>query len=733
MEYGKVKRKVKRIGIFSIVFTCLILIIAMVGNTGVVRAEEEKVVEYGERSVRLRPEFESVTYLIDEFVLHAQQFDEVGRWDTEGEVIQSHLNLTSGKTASVDGTDEDVNINHTEGARYGMRYTGEFETGDELLNISGDGGYISVETSDGDGNITVYYGDSSELLTDEGVGEEDYLRIVVSVGDGEFSVGVYDDAYTELDSEEELTTDLTSEDVDYVELGEVGDYVKYSHFYVSSDTADMNGISDPNGMDEDMWSPDEGFDERMNINYDDANVVANTTSDVMWDSARIDDTNISDIGETNGLMHGSQAIDYSIQTGDDYGEFGERASHFQGWDNIRDTIESNLVEHIAEAEGVVPERVALVDYILEDMNLVSRFEEGYIEEVQHAYAESVLRNVDERDWYMVFPETLEYLGEEDYEDAWLEPGEVKNDGLLIMTVDEMVETTCLERRMINGVMRYGTESQLDRLEDFFTQTTYSINGVGVDSGIVEGHEYIPDWANPTERQFWIGGIAEEAYGIAQDGVDFNLLPDYSDEIPTMEDFADTIERFALDPQEDLQPLIDNQQEFMHDVLHDTRDMALSSMEIYGESVEDIRAMHETTVSEFRGMFDDSINQMTQVNMEMANMFEGTVSDLSDNMLLQQEQDNEMMMSMMRMHESTLEEFGDISDDIVNAFDYDLENELVNPKPADGGFSVQHTNPIVTITVIIIVVMVVLIAVGMAVMWKNQNEDKQGGSKRTDRR
>lgn len=757
----RIKRKIRRIGIFSVIFACVILILAMVGNTGVVRAEDEKVVEYGERSIRLIPEFESVTYLVDEYVLHGQRFDEVGEWDIpDGAMLQSHLNLTeSGQVASVEDSD-DVYLNHSESARYGIRFDGNLSEGDQIIEISAGAGDITVEKVVDDYEVN---GVSFGFDLDDY--EDDYVRLLISVSDGEFSAGIYDDSYNEEATVEDEAFDGDVEDVDEVQLGGLngGEYITYSHFYASTLSQDISGMTDPNGMDEDMWRPEDSFDERMEIDYDDADVVADSSSEIMHESYRIKEENLTDFEEASPAMSGSNVIDYAVQTEDGTGEFGERGAYFQGWNNVRNTVESNLHEHIAEVEGTSADRIVIVDYLLSGLNLASQFDGDFREEVREAYAESVLKNADEQDFYLIFPEYLKEMDEadddfyhpaEDYTGEWWEWS--------AYTVDELIEETDLERMEIDGRMRYGTEEKLMAIEEGLTQHRTNIAGIGQSLDVSGSVDIDEDWSYISgNREFNVitagvalGAIALGTYGVTQTSSSAERITDSMlDTVPDVDDwtemteaqaeiFQDIIDEMAIDPA-DVDEMLSGQQEFMEGVMTDVTDLAFGSMEIFGESIEDISDMHETTLTEVSSMFDMTTKQFTEMNAQMANMFDGTVTELSDRMELQQEYAREMQMDMVSMHEATLNQFGEISENIINAMDYgDLGNiedyeddeleQLVNPKPGEGGLSVQHSNPIITIAVIVIVIIVVFIAVGMVILW-NKDDSQEGGSRKSTQR
>jgi len=716
-KMDKAKRKNRsRKGLFiSVLFAVAILLFGATMQSGIVQAEEEVVREHGDKSARLIPSFESVTYVVGERVLHAQQWDELGDWELDDTtqndaIIQSHVNLTS-TSESAEVSSDDVTLGTSSSLRFETRLTGNqtddswgssgrllsLETEDHDIWFEYDGSDLELKYEDEDGN------EQTETLGSYDDEHEDgYIRLSVILDEDKFEAYVMDDSYNTIDSHDSEDFGGEHDGVETVRLeGVDGDgTVSHSHFYVCvhGEGQASSGIGGRE-TDADSWRPEGKHERRIDVNMEDANVIGDSTSDYVWDSHGVDRDNVSDIEDSGGAFHSTDAIHYAIQTGDDEGELGSQNAYWQGWDNTRVAVENALIKHIAEVEDTNVNNVAIIDYLMDDFRLASRFEEDMADEVRGAFADALLNTAEERGWSIITEET---------------------DGF--ETVDELLMRDDFAKMEIGGHTRYGHPDMLQEWEESLTVHQYSLNGMrfGGDS-----EELWIGWDSPRRVAGSVAGsVASGEFGVSLiDTPDFPEMPDIEAILesanPDWGEIGEIIDDVSIGADE-LESMTEGLTEGYSDIMTDVREMTVGQTQLFGEQISGIQESYERSMTEMTDSFDSSLEALTSVNMEMANMLEGSLGGLQDSLHYQQQLSGEMQTNMMEMQRMFMEDYSEMAEHMFNFMSMDLENELLNPKPAEGGLSVMNTNAFVIVTVIVVVLIVVLIAVGVAYMWNNNN-------------
>lgn len=501
------------------------------------------------------------------------------------------------------------------------------------------------------------------------------MKLIIE-SEGVIDATLMHDNYTvisELDISDENWTGTTDvfEEFTIRESGDVVAEVYYA--YVSQEGMPMNEIyefDDNATVDSEEWMPVDEESHRTEINMDDIPFVGQSGDDEIMDTFGIDRDELS---ATDSVLryNSTESMHYLAQTPeDDEGVFNDRSSYWQGWTDLQQTIEDNVLSHLAEKHNVNERQITIIDYYIEDLQVVTQYQQDMREEIRNAYADAFLQVAEEEGWDVYF-ESLD----DDDDDGW-------------RTVDDLMARDDFTRMEIQGNIRYGEPETLERWSNSFTRYEYSINGVSFGDNEL-------DWYRPWED--------DERSDMIEDIIDGDF------EVDMGETVDDVTEPFS-------------------DVAEEMKEMTASMFSVVQSSVDDVAERFERTWTDIEGRYED-MNVFDAQHLQASNL--GLASAIEGSMMtdLVEWIEDEFAMAM-----SIDEAFENLQVDGERVFDWMRTNDDETfGKVASQPLTVGTANPTITITTIVIVVFVAILVVAGAITWSMKDDSRSPPQNETVRR
>lgn len=711
---GKIPRRRKRTTLLATltILATLLLLIATLGQSGVVKAEEEVVQEHGEMSAQLRPEFDDVSYVIDQEVKYKQPWIDRENWEFEDELNKTVTDGTLEMGALI--TDEsldkswnhwvkvsssDENINTTEDSMYyEFRVKAEDNYDEATLGILSDGetdGDMSARlslctyakghmfkysnSSDNVGQGNLHEVDNFGFDGDE-VDNNEYYRMGMEISDGEITASVYYDNYTEIDSVSVSDYEFTQEDVEALVLTQdssphdstYGNKAWVDYVYVSEEGSAPDAQYTPEDSEfstQDRWNPKDAEDRRLELDEDKQAFKGRTATEEANAAIGLNESEITSPEDVQ-YFNGTEAVHFSAQT-EEVNRTYEHNTYWQGWSNLEDTIETNLMEFITEEHGVDKSRVEIIDYYVDDITVEQEYEDDMQDEIRKAYADALLNKAEEEDWELRGDFT---------DDEW------ETVDSLIMQMDNFAKME------IQGHTRYGHPELLQRWKDSYTVTQYSV--MGAETG-----------PNPMQNAFSLSESWEKFWDPITPS-----LAEGSFEINTELELGDITEHWA-------------------DVMGEMKEMSVGQTALYEESVSDLADTYAGSVDDvssyWAGQSENILKSFSATNAQLASVLDGQSEQLSDALEFSQAGSHELGMSLVNLQENIF----DREEKLFEFFAQDADGEEFG-RPGSTPLSLQTTNSYDIMTIIIIVVVITFIAIGVSYTWNNYK--KRPGTVKTRR-
>lgn len=671
-------RKISRnIGTMKLLAICsmiviAILVISTMAMSGVVKAEEEIVEEHGDMTAQLRPDFSELTYVVDQDVQFKEPFLEEGDWSgiPDGNLTDGYLRIGNGDKATLSSEDADINMTGDGSLYYEFRmavFEDATEKADFVLRDSGGDRLISIRIQSGSSTLVYADGDSSDYSDPTAIEGFDDLGERLRVGieadtDGNLEYSVYNDNYTLKDSKEYTNFTGNIDEIDEIELLEddKNGYVNYYSLYILNDGSANTGQSEPDSEDSD-YAPDATYDRRQEFDLG---------ADEFKGQSGDDDINtaigLSDPAEFEGsrYLHDNTALKYSAVTPEnaENGEVYEKTSHFMGWTDLQDTIDTELLEHIAAEEEVSRDMVNIIDYSLDDLIVEMDYNQDIQEQIQSSWADTILEKAEEEGW------------------------ELKIDGVTddYVTVENLIDTTSLQKKVIDGRAYYG--------EGLVQNTKFSMAGMS-SSSVSPITAYYP-FEEP-------GPVKSAIMGQSMFD-DLNPFNDYTDDI---KDAAEWTIDFTKEKSKS------SIQDNFESMFKDMRDRTYGAFGFGTETIGDIQEQMEdniisdqvTKATEIPGEFIQLTNSMIGAGLQTVNHTMTDFLDYSGNIT------NGLGMSLKNM-----------GDYMAQSGLLGAAGLLANGIATSNPFSLWSGNPFqrVIFYTVIVVIAVFLIAM-VAIVWKSK--------------
>ena len=673
-------------------FLAVILMIGMVGNTGVVQAEEEYVTEAGDQTAELRPEFSDVSYVIDDNILFKERFDDTFHedWATPGDDWNVENSSAFLENESISIEEDDVTLSSDEPLYFETRL--KVQTGvDFTITLSDGTNDVQLEIDDATDNaygLDGTYG-SEDIEIDE------WTRIGLELDSEEQTATAtfMHNNYTTIEKIEDDTWDtINTEDIEQLTIEEAADVESRVFYAYISEEGSPHSFDETTEVDsaEERWRPDSKDSMRAEISREEQPYVGGSGQNTTMEALGADTDELADM-ENQRLFDGNDSREFVFQTPENPEmEYDDRAIYYQGWSNTRRTIENNLRYHIAELHDVDYRRVELVDYYIEDMHAASQYETDVRDGIREAYADAIFQKAEEEEWE-IWSETLD---DED-DDGW-------------RTVDELLMRDDFTKMEIQGHMRYGHPERLESWKEMYTIHTSNLRMIaGGGSLSTSPADIIEDaelrWYDP---RTWFDGDVNAVKTDVSEG-SFQVNTDV--EVPDMG------EHFA-------------------DIGDSMRDMSVSQWGIHQETVDGMSEHWQEALggvsSDYADITELQAKSFEATNSRLASLLEGTTDDLADALSFSQEGQHELASSLTEMQAQFTDEYTDMTENIFEFMSYDDQDSTFG-KASTEPLTMSTANPTVTVTMIIIIVIVVLIVATVGTMWKKNNQT--GGGGKTTRR
>jgi len=699
---GKCGRVVGFVKIISLCLCCL-LVLSMMAQAGVVKAETEVIEEHGGLEVELRPEFSDATYLVDENVLHIERFHDAENVDIgAGEIDDGkYYHGTPGSTnnpAEITTTDGTINSGGQTFDEITIGWKSLMESSESstsrVLGYITDTSELWVEYSEGtyppqlnvDGTVETFSFPSSY---DTNVAYR-YTLTINEGGDIEFVT--YDRTNEEIDTmyiENSVVSSATGENI--LVGGEYAWQGYTDYIFVTEGSAPTNRMYTPTIGDfqvSDSWKPNYDDDTSTNIDYDEMVYVGESGDGVVED--------ISYIGELDNTTNidsfsGRHSIHYLAQTPEVYDERFTSDSYFQGWNNLDSEIVGNLMRFGARLTDSSPQDVTVVDYYIDDLVLEAQYSEDKREEIREAYADAFLAVAEENEWVIQFASLAD---EED--DGWRRPHEYEDGGWF--TVEELLVRDDFDVVEIQGNKRYGNPEDLRIWKESFNHVEFSLNGNR------ESGEFDP--------VMFLGDGSTERGTMKEDIIDGQFNVDTNDTVSDMTDVY-------------------------RDITSRMKEMSVSHFSIYEGTVADVANYWNSIVG--AGYYDSDryvveTKHFQSTNLALSSVLHQQTENHTYSLANQSHQLDEhyrMRYSLSEMQDSYEIDYGERVEAVFSFMALDEDREtygIANRVPLSVGSSTAST--LISTTVIIIIIVGVMV-VGTLIWARNKNLDE--GRKNTTNR
>lgn len=685
-----------------------ILLLSVMAQTGIVKAEVNVVDEYGGLQVELRPEFESVSYLVEDEPEHIERFHGELELDLgSGELKDGkyhHSSSQFGDNPTVINSEYatlDTDMQPFDEITFGWMSVMEEPSDDDSMMY----GYITdtvdvwVQYSDGtyppELNIN---GDVQEFDDpyDYEIGER--YRYTLSVdSDGDIEFTTYDYTNEKLDDMHISDTDVSSEQGKEFHIASDNAWRGHTnHFYSLRGSQSFHRIYTPIETDfevSDVWKPNYRDDTDTRIDYDEMLHVGETGQSHVYNISNVNEEILSDTQNIQ-TFDSVDSMEFMAQTPEkNYESYFDSESYFQGWNNLESEIMRNLEQYVVRiSDGESVDDVNIVDYYIEDLIIEPKYSGGYREKVREAYADAFLSTAEEHEWSL----WLKSLQSEN-DTGWRNHTEYGDSGWF--TVKELLDMNHLSVKEIQGNSRYGCSDRLREWSDSFTYQTFSFD--------VHGYEL-------EEREhFVLSSDSGERDEIKQDIIDGNFGVDVGDEIDDI-----TVK--------------------YQEIMEKMKDMEVSHFSIYQGTVADVAMYWDSMFG--TGEYDSdrylSESQHYQsTNLALSNILTAgvnetvTMSNYTDGI----DEDFRMRISLSEMQQSFKEEFEERDDYIFRFMSLDDDRDtygVANGVPLTVGTSEASRSMTV---IIVVVILVGVMVVGSAMLYNKQNQNDRSGNNAKERK
>lgn len=710
-------------GIFSVLCTAIILI-SVLGMSGVVKAEEEVVEQSGGMLAQLYPDVRDLTYTTAE-VEYLNRFDsETSDMDLgDNSMIEdSKLKVRESRTNI---EPDDGSLNDTEMMTYNTRFKVDEQSSESagFFRISNDGhAYETARVQLQNGyRLIIIYGNSTTTRNtvrlhdfNENNTFGKWFRMSVTLGDGTIDAGLYYDNGT-LDNS--ISIDDWYYSVETMNMLSFGwsatktadfDYVYTTTEDVPTDTSSIVNYkpitSDFERMD--IWNPEHKESADTEIDYRNMYYKGNTGLESTQDALSID---VSDLSTTTNVqeINSQDALEYMMQTPENYSDDDtpstyDGTSHWMSWNNLEEEIEGNFLKFIKRMHNLEDtDDIEIIDYYIDDLRVVSKYQEDIREQIREAYADSLLSVAEENEWKiwsrslanesvqdnMMSPfedfEDTDWYNEK-MDDGWRKHDEYGDSGWF--TVGELVESDMLSSVKINGNKRYAEPSGAEMWKDSYVNTKYSVGGVEVGSE-----------ADP------LLSLTEDQRGeIKQDIIDGYYAIDTGDSVDDITDY------------------------YTH-ITSKMYDMSIVHFSLYQNTVSDVEQMWESgflsSADYDKDQYVTETRHWQATNLALASALRGviytedeeyvTMADYTDT-----EWDNEHLMEVSL---SSIQE--NFTDERADRDIFSFENADIG-KLGNVPLTIGTTHPETTYTNVVIVVIIVAIVAISAIVWRKGKESQR---------
>lgn len=665
--------------IISILVTVL-LIGAVMGNTGVVKAEEEVVEQHGDMSAQLRPEFENVVYTVDSQVTYKQPWLDSGDWQnvnsdniTDGKL---HLNYDEDKPII---QSEDAEINASEELYYEMRTKtnealsnshgatlsvnlGDTDSHRPLFSVKVDGGDFLLEYEDVDENL-IDLTETIDISEDDFLGEW-YRYGVTADTEGNIEATLYHDNYTEIAS-------LSATNGTSVEEGESMNIAPgyespedlFDYIYIATEGSaetDQSGAPDEDYESEDLYRPRDQDQKRLEVSAE--KIGQGGSNDTgSQEVYGLNQSEVEDPTENRRYFNATEAQHSLAQTGETNDTY-DKYSYWQGWSNLKGVVEDELIGYILDEEDITRDKLTIIDYSLDDIELVREFDEDRREEMQKAYADAMLAKAEEENWEI----------------------KIDNETDGFETVDALLAKDSFSKLKIDGHWRYGPPDMLQQWKDSLTQHKVQFGSMEMN----------------------IGGSTELDYG----GLEWS---------PFTAPVIAAIEAgdYKMDMKEDIKDMTDP----MTDISSDMREMSTGMTSLHTKTASDLAETYAGSVDDVSSAWqanqEDMVDAFQATNLEYADTIDSQYNDLSDHLEFSQSGQQELAQSLSEMQEG----FTENQEQVFSL--------LEDGRPTEQPLTVESSNNYSTAWIITIIVIPIVIIASVAMYSRNKGNKGQRARRR----